>query len=146
MSHNRILEHAVTDYLVRVREIATSSRSQIEEDLAAARIGLDRAQAELDDANARVRSLQTLLDLASSQPESHEPEPARLTLHEAMAEVLRSAPDHKLRAGDLAAEIQRRRLYQMRDGRPVEPQQIHARVGHYGHLFAKDGTFIKLRA
>ena len=136
----------MTDYLVRVREIATSSRSQIEEDLAAARIGLHRAQAELDSADARVRSLQALLDLASSQPgHSLDPEPAQLTLHEAMADVLRSAPDRKLRAGDLATEIQRRRLYQMRDGRPVEAQQIHARVGHYGHLFVKDGTFIKLR-
>jgi hypothetical protein len=32
----------------------------------------------------------------------------------------------------------------MRDGRPVEAQQIHARVGHYPNLFAKEGTFIKL--
>lgn len=33
----------------------------------------------------------------------------------------------------------------MRDGRPVEPQQVHARVGHYPDLFEKVGTFIKLR-
>jgi hypothetical protein len=61
-----------------------------------------------------------------------------------MAEVLRSAPAGMLRAGDLAAGIERRRLYRMRDGRPVEAQQIHARVGHYPHLFAKEGTFIRL--
>ena len=33
----------------------------------------------------------------------------------------------------------------MRDGRPVEAQQIHARVGHYGHIFERWGTFIGLR-
>jgi hypothetical protein len=32
----------------------------------------------------------------------------------------------------------------MRDGRPVEAQQIHARVGQYPHLFIREGTFIKL--
>lgn len=70
--------------------------------------------------------------------------PARLTLHEAMATVLRGTPEKKLRAGPLAAEIERRHLYRMQDGRPVEPQQIHARVRHYPRLFGKDGTYIVL--
>ncbi len=67
-----------------------------------------------------------------------------MTLHEAMAEVLRTTHEHMLRAGDLAAEVDRCGLYKMRDGRPVEAQQIHARVGHYQHLFTKVGTFITL--
>jgi len=33
----------------------------------------------------------------------------------------------------------------MRDGRKVEAQQIHARVGHYPELFEREGTFIKLK-
>jgi hypothetical protein len=33
----------------------------------------------------------------------------------------------------------------MRDGRPVETQQIHARVGNYESLFEREGTFIKLK-
>lgn len=49
-----------------------------------------------------------------------------------------------LRAGDLAARINSRRLYRMRDGRPVEAQQIHARVNNYSDLFEKEGTFIRL--
>lgn len=49
-----------------------------------------------------------------------------------------------MRAVDLAAEIDRRKLYRMRDGRPVEAQQIHARVGNYPHLFTRNGTFIRL--
>ena len=66
-----------------------------------------------------------------------------MTLHDAMEVVLRDAA-HGMRAGDLASEITRRRLYRMRDGRPVEAQQIHARVGNYPHLFKKVGTFIHL--
>jgi hypothetical protein len=65
-------------------------------------------------------------------------------LHDAMIEVLQSTPERMLRAGDLAAEINRRRLYQMRDGRPVEAQQMHAHLGQYPHLFAKEGTYIGL--
>lgn len=49
-----------------------------------------------------------------------------------------------MRAADLAKEIDRCGLYRMRDGRPVEAQQIHARVGHYPDDFGRDGTFIKL--
>lgn len=49
-----------------------------------------------------------------------------------------------MRAADLTAEINRRGLYRMRDGRAVETQQVHARVTHYPHLLAKAGTFITL--
>jgi hypothetical protein len=49
-----------------------------------------------------------------------------------------------MRAGDLAAQVNGRGLYRMRDGRPVEAQQIHARVGQYPHVFNKQGTFITL--
>jgi hypothetical protein len=67
-----------------------------------------------------------------------------LTLHEAMAAVLQTAPQRMMRARDLATEINERRLYWMRDGRPVEVRQIHARVGHHPHLFVREGTLIKL--
>jgi hypothetical protein len=33
----------------------------------------------------------------------------------------------------------------MRDDRPMEPQQIHARSGNYDHRFERQGTFIRLR-
>ena len=42
-------------------------------------------------------------------------------------------------ASELAAQIDHRGLYKMRDGRRVEAQQIHARVGHYPDLFGRDG-------
>lgn len=90
-----------------------------------------------------VATFESLLSLVANNPESFED--SGLTLHGAMATILRADSLHMLRAGDLAGEINRRGLYRMRDGRPVEAQQIHARVGHYGHLFEKEGTFIKLK-
>ena len=62
-----------------------------------------------------------------------------------MTVVINDSHVRMLRASDLASEIDRRGLYRMRDGRPVEAQQIHARVGQYPHLFEKEGTFIKLK-
>jgi hypothetical protein len=86
--------------------------------------------------------LEWLLSLA--QPGKEPAESASLTLHEAMRKVLGGVSGRMMRAGDLAAAIEARQLYRMRDGRPVEPQQVHARVGHYRQLFAREGTFIKL--
>lgn len=126
-----------------VRAVAQANRGEIEGDLDRARFELRRIQKEAEEAERRVETYERLLEL--SKPEGDEETlVAGLTLHEAMAEVLRGAHEGMLRAGDLAAEVNRRRLYTMRDGRPVEPQQIHARVGHYRHWFVKEGTFIKL--
>lgn len=64
-----------------------------------------------------------------------------LTLHEAMALVLRETVDQRLPAVELAAAINQRGLYRMRDGRPVAPGQIHARARNYAHLFTSgDGA------
>ncbi len=46
---------------------------------------------------------------------------------------------------DADLTIARRGLYAMRDGRAVEAQQIHARVGQYPELFGKGGTLITLK-
>jgi hypothetical protein len=67
-----------------------------------------------------------------------------MTLHAAMRKVLQDSPVGMMRAADIASEIERHRLYRMRDGRPVEAQQIHARVGQYPDDFRREGTFIKL--
>lgn len=70
---------------------------------------------------------------------------ASMTLHEAMASVLRQAPSGRLTARELADEINQRDLYRMRDGRPVAPGQIHARARNYGHLFAIASRLVSLR-
>jgi len=88
--------------------------------------------------------LEGVLELARAGG-ADDPAPASMTLHEAMREVLQAAPMRMMRAHDLAAEIDSRHLYRMRDGRAVEPQQIHARTGNYPDLFEREGTFIKLK-
>lgn len=131
-------------YWEDVKKVAQAHREEIESDLDRARHELRRVQKDVEAAQRRVERYQQLLELADSG--SPRPDSAQeLTLHDAMAQILRGVPDRMLRAGDLAAEINRQRLYRMRDGRPVEPQQVHARVGHYGHLFVREGTFIKLK-
>lgn len=72
------------------------------------------------------------------------PEP-QYTLHEAMAVVLRDAPNRTMRAPDIAAAVNDQRLYRMRDGRTVETGQIHARTNNYGDMFEKVGSAIRLR-
>jgi len=134
----------MSTYMSLVRDLASVNLSDIETDLRLARSQLDQARAAVRAIENRVQTLQALVDLASSEV-GEDKNSGRMTLHGAMAEVLTQAPERMMRAGDLASEIQRRRLYQMRDGRAVEPQQIHARVGHYDDLFEKVGTFIKLR-
>ena len=65
-----------------------------------------------------------------------------MTLHEAIGQVL---ADHKSRsASELAAEVNRRRLYTGKDGKPVPPNQISARVKNYPYLFIREGGKIRL--
>lgn len=129
-------------YLEDIRRVAAAHREELEGDLDQARHALQKHDQEGADLQRRVESLEWLLEIAVD--EDDRPEPIRLTLHDAMARVIQEAPQQMLRAGDIAREINRQRLYRMRDGRPVEAQQIHARVGQYPHLFVREGTFIKL--
>ena len=129
-------------YLEDVRMVASTHAEELRGDLDQARHLLHRSRGEVTTLEREVAVLESLLELASgSDAASDSPD---LTLHAAMAAVLEEQPQGMLRAADLAREIERKGLYRMRDGRPVEAQQIHARVGHYPHLFAREGTFIKL--
>lgn len=126
----------------QIADAVEAHRAELEAELATARSELARARALELDHERDVLVLETLL--LSSQTDQHHREAiaSELTLHDAMVVVLNDAPSKRMRAGELAAEINRRRLYRMRDGRPVETQQIHARVGHYPQLLAKAGTMI----
>lgn len=127
-------------YLDDIRSVAQSSGEEIARDLAQARQDRQRGERGLDALMVREAALRWLSDLARRDS----PPAATRTLHEAMATVLKSAPGQMLRAADLAAEIDRRGLYRMRDGRAVEAQQIHARVGNYPEKFQRESPFIKL--
>lgn len=132
-------------YLPDIREVVTANVDEIRGDLDRTRVALRHARSEVSELERRVASFEGLLELID-QTSVTSGDGSGMTLHAAMVHVLRSSPDGMLRAGDLAAEIDRSGLYKMRDGRPVESQQIHARVGNYPHLFTKVGTFIKLVA
>src|SRR6266536_1556641 len=104
----------------------------------------------LDAAERQVYVLEGLLEMKGEPPSApattgpqtpHSPPDDKLTLHAAMYKVLKDSPEGKLRAGDIIAEIGRRGLYRMRDGRLTESQQIHARANHFPDMFGKDGPF-----
>ena len=125
----------------QVASAVQACREEIEGDLLLARKEQDRAVMNLETAQSRVAFLNhalTLVDDGGAAPTE------KITLHEAMRRVLQRAPNRMMRAADLAETINRERLYRMQDGRSVEKQQVHARVGHYPGLFAREGTFIKL--
>lgn len=132
------------EFWMSLQGLAATHRVDLDSELKLLQAEIERSRRNLREIESRAVVVQALLDLAQPRGDKAEAD-ALLTLHEAMREVLLTAPEYMMRAGDLATEIQRRRLYAMRDGRPVEAQQIHARVGHYGHMFEKVGTFIQLR-
>lgn len=69
----------------------------------------------------------------------------RLPLHEALARVLRAQDNRVMTARELADEVNRAGLYQMRDGAPVDLGQVHARVHNYDRMFIRAGGGIRLR-
>jgi hypothetical protein len=129
---------------LQMAQNAATHRDEIEADLAHAIHLREQAKFGFDEADSRVRSLEYLLSLAD-EVEAGAPPQETMKLHEAMVEVLKSDPTGMSRAVHIAAAINERGLYRMRDGRPVEGQQITARVGRYPHLFDREGTFIKLK-
>lgn len=133
-------------YEAEVANLVAVRRGEIEVDLEAAKRVVESRRAQLADAERRVRSYEALLAFdADDLGRPGEVAVGHVTLHVAMQMVLQDAPQRRMRPADLAAAIHARGLYRMRDGRPVETQQIHARAGNYDTLFEREGTFIKLK-
>lgn len=133
-------------YQEDVAAVVAARRDELEADHEAAKRVVESLRAQLAEAERRVQSFAALLafDTEEVRPPAEVPL-GHVTLHVAMQMVLKDAPNRMMRPADLAAAIHARGLYRMRDGRPVETQQIHARVGNYENLFGRDGTFIKLK-
>lgn len=69
--------------------------------------------------------------------------PARMTLHEAMRQVLSEAGNEGLTGRELVDAINGRGLYRQRAGTPVTINQVHARARNYGHMFGRrEGRFV----
>ena len=144
------------DYYNQVAGVVNARRAEIEADLveaerlmAAATIDRDVAHEEFVKAARRVASFRNLLTIADGElPEPVQPSSSQwMKLHLAMEKVLKQATGHTLTAYEIAVQVEEQRLYRMRDGRSVEPQQIHARVGNYPRLFERAGDgAITLRA
>jgi hypothetical protein len=105
---------------------------------------LQAARTELETLRAREQELVALIDRAEAAL-GHSIPDERLTLHEAIAVVLRDGGNEWMTTRELADEVNRRDLYRKRDGSPVESNQIHARAKNYDHLFDKDRQNVRLR-
>jgi hypothetical protein len=129
-----------------LRSVLEGARPQLESALA-------EAEAELDELDSRRADLLVLIGQAraalglSDTPGTASGAGARgLTLHEALAQVLREHNNAWTTARELADEVNARALYRKRDGSQVEANQVHARTKNYADMFEKDGSRIRLRA
>jgi len=133
-------------YQDEVAKVVAARREELKVDLDAAKRTAESLRAQLAEAERRVQSYEALLAFDPDEARSLGEVPVgHVTLHVAMQMVLKDAANQMMRPADLAAAIHARGLYRMRDGRAVETQQIHARVGNYEDLFERAGTFIKLK-
>ncbi len=125
-------------------EILEERRPAIEAGLKAAL----RELAEIEDRKRELEALVTRARAALGEPvQAVGAGRAKLKLHEAMQMLLSEAPGRAMTVQDLAREINDRRLYEKRDGSPIEPNQIHARAGAkaYAHMFSKERGVVTLR-
>jgi hypothetical protein len=113
-----------------IREALADARNEL--------AALRSREAELEE---QIAQAEIALGKAPSSPAEGE----TMTLHEALALVLRESDNKGLTARDLADAVNRRGLYRKRDGSPVEANQIQARATNYATVFVKNGPIIRLR-
>jgi len=124
--------------------------SALEQSRPAIEAGMQAAEQELAGLRARERELERLIAraravLATDDDVTLGAPNSRLTLHDAMALVLKENNNRWITVQELADEINRRRLYEKRDRSLVEPGQIHARANKYDHMFEKKGAEVRAR-
>ncbi len=106
---------------------------------------VEQAEMELAALRVRVMELERLIGRGRTVLGSPEQPQRDLTLHRALEFVLAESDNAWMSARDLAHLVSHRGLYRMKDGRPVEAGQIHARVRNYEHFFELDSGKIRLR-
>jgi HB1/ASXL restriction endonuclease-like protein with HTH domain len=111
------------------------------------RAALANARAEIAALDARRSELQELISQGEAAlGEVRAPVGAStMTLHEALAQILRENGNQPMTARALADAVNERGLYRKKDGSPVEVNQVHARSNNYQDLFEKDGSLICLK-
>jgi hypothetical protein len=116
------------------------SRHMIQEALTAARQELEAVHARQSELEEQIGRAETALGNGPSEVDESE----GLTLHEALARVLRENDNVWMSVRELADAVNGRGLYRKRDGSPVEVNQVHARANNYGAMFEKNGGRIRL--
>jgi HB1, ASXL, restriction endonuclease HTH domain len=116
------------------------SRQMIEAAIDEARTEL----AALDDRRAELEGLIAQAEAVLGGPRQPAAQPP-MTLHEALALILRENDNQPMTVRQLADAVNERGLYRKRDGSPVEVNQVHARTSNYEALFDKDGPVVTLR-
>jgi hypothetical protein len=112
-----------------IREALEGARSEM--------ASLKKRQAELD---VQIREAERALG------ETGVVEPtAAMTLHDALAQVLRGSDNEGMTARELTDAVNARGLYRKRDGSSVEVNQVQARINNYDAVFEKVGATIQLR-
>jgi hypothetical protein len=97
---------------------------------------------------AEVQRRQTELEQQIAEAEAalgHPSGQSVLTLHEALAQVLRENLNQPMTAAALTDIVNGRGLYRRRDGKPVQANQVHARTKNYKDVFEKGAEGIRLR-
>jgi hypothetical protein len=127
-----------------LKGLLESARPGLEKGLAVALDELEKLDARRADLVALIAQAEAALGLGGD-PKASGAGPRRLTLHEALAQLLGEHANEWMTARELADEVNKRGLYSKRDNSPVEANQVHARTKNYDKLFEKDGSRIRLR-
>ncbi|MEY2553272.1 MAG: hypothetical protein QOC57_1132 [Ilumatobacteraceae bacterium] len=110
---------------------------------------LATARAELDAVEQRRAQLIALIARTETMQDALRPDRSssrQMTLHEALAFLIKEGSNRWVAIKDLAAAVNERRLYRKKDGSPVDVNQVHARINNYEYLFEKNGSRVRLRA
>jgi hypothetical protein len=123
-------------------EALKRSRDMIEEALVGARselAALRSREAELEEQIAQAEAA-----LGLRQGLGGDTEERMMTLHEALATVLRENGNGWMLPKELRDQVVGRGLYRKRDGSPIEVNQVQARIAHYSDMFEKRDGAVRL--
>jgi hypothetical protein len=126
-----------------LKSILEDARPQLEAGLAAAEAELQALETRRLELLALISQARAALGQTGSAMSGAN---ARgLTLHAALALVLRENGNQWMTVRELTDQVNARSLYRRRDGSPIEANQVHARTKNYPKLFEKRRSQIRLQ-
>jgi hypothetical protein len=127
---NDLLENNLDEASRLISNTLSAARTEL--------VALEERKTQLVALIARTEAMQDAL-------RSDGPTARQMTLHEAIAFLIKESGNRWMTIKELAATVNNRHLYHKKDGNPVELNQIHARINNYEYLFEKDGPRVRLR-